>query len=483
VVAGLRAVGVDRTDLRCGNEHSEARQRRVSKVAPRTLTILAAIRPGEEKPLRDVLRPIGDDIKDKRGKRLEPGAVRIEFRNSRSIHFARFAILDDPDRGPDRKRLLYSANYDGDLAGHLAELIAITSNLDAIWGHVEGYMGRESFAAFIHAHTQEPEAFYIAFRDDTVSRLQDAIAWRRRAQTLVDEASTSAQAPVDQTSTGSVDDLLPSLSSGAPAWAAGRVPPSSVAAIARLFRALPIVADLFRAVVRCGVGNVFRGTRRITASLDRYPLVRSLNRLTGNHMAPLRSTYSSVWLDGCTVPVPIVPGDEVPSGPAPQSPPAFREDVIAQNQLTLVTVVMPEQIDRVRAVMAAIDSYSRRLAPPGSLIGVSTIHFVKWLVIDNGHRLMMVSDYDGSWENYIDEFAEMILSGLDAIWETAYGYPPDGARDLPALKQFLRNHQVPSEVFFSAYPEETVLNVTNDRAFAHACAAAGDPLRRWLQRV
>ena len=56
----------------------------------------------------------------------------------------------------------------------------------------------------------------------------------------------------------------------------------------------------------------------------------------------------------------------------------------------------------------------------------------------------------------------MILSGLDAIWETAYGYPPDGARDVPAFKRFLRSHQVPSEVFFSAYPEETVLNMTND---------------------
>jgi len=73
----------------------------------------------------------------------------------------------------------------------------------------------------------------------------------------------------------------------------------------------------------------------------------------------------------------------------------------------------------------------------------------------------MVSDYDGSWESYIDEFAEMILSGLDAIWETSLAYPPDGARDLPAFKWFLRSHQVPAEVFFSAYPSETVLNIVN----------------------
>ena len=442
----------------------------MSEVAPRTLTVLAAIRPGEEEPLRAVLRAIGDDIK---GKRLDPGAVRIEFRHSRHIHFARFVVLDDPDRGRDRKRLLYSANYDGELDRHLAELIAITPDMDAIWGRVEGYTGPAAFAAFIRAHAQEPEAFYIAFRDQTVERIRDAIAFRRRAQTLIDQASSASLAA-----------LLPRLSSGAASYATSQPLPAIVAATERLFRALPIVGDLFRMVARSGVGNVFRGTQRITASLDRYPLLRWLNHLTGNRLPPRRSPYSSVWLDHCTVPVPLVPGDEMPSGPDHQTPPTFREDVIAQNQLTLVTVVMPGQVDRVRAVMAAIDSYAKRLSPPGSLMGISTIHFVKWLVIDNGRRLMMVSDYDGSWESYIDEFAEMILSGLDAIWETSYGYPPDGARDLPAFKRFLRSHQVPAEIFFSAYPEETVLNIVNDQAFAHECAgAAGGPLRGLLQRV
>jgi hypothetical protein len=440
----------------------------VSHVAPRTLTVLAAIRPGEEEPLRDVLRPIGDDVK---GKRLARGAVRIEFRDSRRIHFARFAILDDPDRGRDRRRLLYSANYDGDLDSHLAELIAITSDMDAIWGRVEGYTGTAAFAAFIQAHAQEPEAFYIAFRDETVERLHDAIACRRRAQTLIDEASS-----------GPLATLEARLSSGAPSWARRRT--LQVEPVERLLRALPIVADLFRAFVRCGVGNVVRGARRIIGSLDRYPLFRWLNRLTGNRMPPRQSSYSSVSLDNCTVAAPLVPGDEVPSGPDHQIPPTFREDVIAQNQLTLVTVVVPGQVDRVRAVMAAIDGYSKRLSPPGSLIGISTIHFVKWLVIDNGRRLMMVSDYDGSWESYIDEFAEMILSGLDAIWETSHGYPPDGARDLPAFKRFLRSHQVPAEIFFSAYPDATVLNVVNDRALAYACArASGGPLRGLLQRL
>ena len=232
---------------------------------PQGLTVLAAIRPGEEERLRDVLRPIGDDI---RGRTLQDAAERphIDFCRSRTIHFARFAILDDPDRGPGRKRLLYSSNYDGDLDGHLAELMAITSDMDAIWGRCEAYAGaahvrRRSFGRTLH----EPEAFYIAFRDETVERIQQSIALRRQVQPLLDAASA-----------GSLATILAGLSTGEPAWVvairrafstAGR---SIAAAVERLIRALPIVADLPRAIVRCGFTNVFRGTQRITASLDRY---------------------------------------------------------------------------------------------------------------------------------------------------------------------------------------------------------------------
>jgi hypothetical protein len=212
-------------------------------------------------------------------------------------------------------------------------------------------------------------------------------------------------------------------------------------------RAAPIVLDVVRAVTRFGVRNVLAGVNRIIASLDRRPLFRFLNRITRNQMPPRRSSYSSVALDHCAPYAPLVAGDEVPSALL-SLPAGYREDVITQNQLTLV-----------RAVMAAIDSYARRLSPPGSLLGISTIHFVRWLLIDGGRRLVLVSDYDNSWENYIDEFAEMILSGLDAIWETSLGYPPDGARDLPSFKRFLRSHQVPAEVFFSAYPDQTVLTI------------------------
>ena len=399
---------------------------------PRCLTVLAAIRQGEDEALRAVLRPIGDDIN---GTRMPPGGrPHVAFPKSAGIHFARFAILSDPDRGPGRARLLFASVYDGTLDAHLAELVALTSDLDAIWGRCEDYAGSGDFAAFVKSHAHEPSAYYIAYRDETAASVRRAIVARR-----ADELAIDAGEPRPPHRGPSFADRLTSM-------------------IRRVIRGAPIVVDVVVALARHGFRTVYRSTLKLVASLDRYPFFKLVNEITSNAMPPRHSLFSHVSPDVCAARAPLAPGDEIPSGLRP----AFREDVVTQNQLTLVTVIEPGYEHRVRAVMSAIDSYANRLAPPGSLIGISTIHFVRWLVIDDGRRLMMVSDYDGSWENYIDEFAEMIVSGLDAIWETAIGFPPDGARDLPAFKRFLRSHQVPAEVFFSAYPDETVLNIARD---------------------
>src|SRR5262245_12693377 len=110
---------------------------------PSCLTVLAPIKPGQVDALRAVLRPIGDDIN---GKHMPPGGrPHIDFTRSQAIHFARFAILTDPDRGPDRFRLLYASVYDGSLQAHAREIEALCTDVDAIWGRLEGFRGRDRF--------------------------------------------------------------------------------------------------------------------------------------------------------------------------------------------------------------------------------------------------------------------------------------------------------------------------------------------------
>jgi hypothetical protein len=205
-------------------------------------------------------------------------------------------------------------------------------------------------------------------------------------------------------------------------------------------------------MLRLGPRDVLAAGLQINATLNRVWWIRSMNLLFCNRPVPPPSPYSQARTNEAGF----------PPQPAPAPPP---EDAILQNQLTLVTDVRPECLNQLRAVLALIDLYGRRLSAPGSLVGISTIHTVRWTLIDEGRRLLMVSNYDGTWENYIDEFAEMILSGLDALWTSAPDYPRAGAQDLAALKLFLRAHQAPANAFYSAYPGTSVLNLRDDLEF------------------
>jgi hypothetical protein len=392
------------------------------------LIVIARIKPGYEPGLRTTLNRIGNDIK---GKRLAGGAPEphIDFPSSRTIHFARLAILDDPDRGPEFKRLLLVTDYDGRWRDHVLELAALTTDPGAIWGCCEGYVDSAHFPQFIRAHTVKPQAYYIAFRNLTLQQIRSLLKLREEST-----APPIDSAPASLTATSRVvfDDLV-------------RFPAVGLEAPGLLLRRGPLTTLL--------------AARRVNATLDRVWWVWWFNRLTLNSFPAPPIRYSAAPVDTTADCMPATTEDEVTPNRAWDGTPG--EDIVTQNQLTLVTVVKPKQLAQLLAVLAVIDIYARRLSAPGSLVGIATIHTVRWAVIDGGKRLLMASNYDGTWENYIDEFAELILSGLNAIWETSYGFPQLGAQDLVAFKTFLRCHQVPASVFYSGYPSGTVANIVD----------------------
>jgi len=390
------------------------------------LIVVAPIKAGAEESLRQTLNHIGNDI---RGRRLAQEAIQphIEFPASRTLHFARMALLDDAGAGPGRKRLLLVTDYDGSLHDHASELFDLTTNPDAIWGCCEGYGGRAAFGEFLRSHTVAPQAYYIALPGFSLDRIRRLIQQRLQLEPFVPS--------------------IPGRSLVGKAFALG-------ADIARF----PMAAvDLLGIVRRHGAVNTLAAARQVNATLDRIWYIWLFNRLTLNgHTSPAHR-YSQAPMDATRCA--SVAGDETTPDCAWDGVPA--EDLVSQNQLTLVTVVHPDQVDRLRAVLAVIDLYGKRLAEPGSLVGISTIHTVRWALLDDGHRLLLASNYDGTWENYIDEFAELILSGLDAIWSTSLGWPEAGAQDVEALKYFLRCHQVPANVFYSAIPDATLVNIVD----------------------
>lgn len=392
------------------------------------LIVMFGVKPECEPRLRSILNRIGNDVK---GKRLAGGdpEPHIDFPRSRTLHFARLALLDDPDRGVELKRLLLVTDYDGNWRDHVLELASLTSDPDAIWGCCVGYTGSDRFAEFISDHTVEPQAYYIAFRDVTLEQIRRLL--KLRAESTAPPGNWP-RSPLTAAVKSIVDDFA-------------RFPGVGMAVPGILLRRGPF--------------TTLSAARRVNATLDRVWWVWWFNRLTLNSFPAPAIRFSSARVDTTAGCVPASQEDEVTASVTWEGTPA--EDLVAQNQLTLVTVVKPAELAQLQAVLEVIDLYARRLAAQGSLVGIATIHTVRWAIIDGGKRLLLVSNYDGTWENYIDEFAELILSGLNAIWDSSYGFPQLGAQDLAAFKDFLRCHQVPANVFYSGYPAGTVASIVD----------------------
>ncbi len=89
------------------------------------------------------------------------------------------------------------------------------------------------------------------------------------------------------------------------------------------------------------------------------------------------------------------------------------------------------------------------------------------MIIDRGRRLLFFSNYDGSWVNYLGDFIDKAAAGLTAVWSNTLGCPKAhglysaGATDEQRFKSWTRDHQIVTQVWYSAYEELTVDNINN----------------------
>jgi len=123
-------------------------------------------------------------------------------------------------------------------------------------------------------------------------------------------------------------------------------------------------------------------------------------------------------------------------------------------------------------------------------MGIPSIHFAHWSMIDKGRRLLFVSNFDGSWENYLDDFIDKASVGLTGIWSNTAGFPKarwlvlDGAREGSRFKAYARDSQTNTNVWYSAYKQLTVQTIDNNSAIREDLFTSLDDAatRNWLRR-
>jgi hypothetical protein len=378
----------------------------------------------------------------------------LPFADLSELHFASlFVIEDDGDFEPT---LVFESNIDGTIAAYIERLCDVApTGLQTIFSSCRGYsevpFHRAAMRAFLSAHVLQPNAAFVGNVGRAVGRIKDESILVSTIERRLDELVANGRL----TSADSAYNDIRAAASRTQCWA--------LQAQARL-----APAELFkrRAAFAAVAGAAYLGWP-IT-----LPVLLLFIAVLRVHEMGDRSDVS-------------VEADHVAAVSA-------SEDKIGQNHFASVTVVKPGIFRRVtlRSVLFLIN-LAASLSVSGSLSELTNIHFAHWVLLDRGRRLLFVTNYDGSWENYLDDFIDRAAPGLTAIWSNVVNFPKTsflvfgGARDERNFKRVARASQIRTNLWYSAYPTLAVPSIDNNSTIRDGLASAprAAALDNWLQTL
>ncbi|MGG7055997.1 hypothetical protein [Nitrosomonas sp. ANs5] len=127
------------------------------------------------------------------------------------------------------------------------------------------------------------------------------------------------------------------------------------------------------------------------------------------------------------------------------------------------------------------------------LITLSLIHYARWVIIGKNQfphldssqpkeklhysYMLFFSNFNGSWDQYVDSFTFAIPGGLDLFWKWNIRYPKSVA--LTPFHHYIRYNQIETIHYYNAYPLATSNDVKSAKAVKDAliqfqCQSADD---------
>lgn len=107
------------------------------------------------------------------------------------------------------------------------------------------------------------------------------------------------------------------------------------------------------------------------------------------------------------------------------------------------------------------------------LVNLSFIHFARWVVIPRNRfpylggkqkqeellydYLLFFSNFNGTWNQYIDAFSAVLSRGLNSIWGWSEKFP--GSVPVTPFKRHIGRCQFDTDYYYTAYPCATTSDV------------------------
>ena len=422
--------------------------------------VLAAIDPKRETTLRQLLASMNLGTG-----RANPNNSLIPFGQFEKLHFARLLIVDDKTINDIRAYslppttfplyLAFLGDVDGDRDTLLEELARLAPNgLRSIFLCCEGFTSDTDLVAWMKRHSTPSAASYVNWLGRTIRC--------SREEALLHEA---------------LENYIKSNA-------------SSLTGL----RPREIHAHLQRFI------QAERSSGRLALTTeDRTPLgwwTRNLLHLIG---VPLLFFLASPILVpiGVIVLIRLRTLEKTDPELCPRVDSAYSnalallEDHDVTNQFTAMGSLKPGVVRLLITIFALliIDWAARHIFTRGRLARVRTIHFARWVFLDGRKRVVFFSNYDGSLEAYMDDFINKVGFGLNLIFSNGIGYPrtnfliKDGCSDERKFKEYLRRHQLPTQVWYNACQGLTAVDLERNariRKGLESLSMSDQDSREWV---
>lgn len=364
----------------------------------------------------------------------------VPFARFPQLHFARFVILDDPtlgdikEYGLDPPRLpIYLAfigDCDGAAADCLADLAARSGDgLRRVFGYCTDFRSDADLLAWLRAHDLPIAASYVNWVGRTVRQIKQESVLQRVLSARVDR--TPLESPEDARARWR--EMVSFVRTEIERRRLTLTPPDATPLGWLLAKWVSLVVSLL--VLLLALPFLL-----VLAPL----LIFQLRRLEKSDPEICPRPASGLLVELQTL-----------------------EDQDITNQYTAFGSAKPGAFRRwlITVVFAVIQFTARYVFTRGYLGRVQTIHFARWVFVDDKRRVLFTSNYDGGHQAYMDDFINKVAWGLNVAFSSGIGWPHTdfllarGARRESYFKYFQRRHQLPTQVWYKAYPGLTLCDM------------------------
>lgn len=427
------------------------------------MAIVSPVKPAAVEGLRALLNKIGDDPEKN---------TYVPFRSLRTLHFSSLVLHDAHQDKGFSPCLVFENNFDGAVEPFLQELCGLAGpGLHEIYSHCEDYKPTsadrpEALVSYLTAHVVRPNAFHIGNTGRTAERIVQERDLKDALEAYSDQMVTSPGYPLPANELRSrIQNHIRSMAQFKDLAQTGPrqtflekfIPWMKIVLLALMLLLIVVIRLPWSAIA-------------VVVLLVAYLLVLRSKET--------RDSVSSEVADPDNVRSLVDQEDHTHS---------------VQNHMASITIVKPGWLRRATlwAVLSLVNMLARARATHGELSGIPSIHFAHWSMIDGGRRLLFLSNFDGSWENYLDDFIDKAHAGLTAVWSNTVDFPRTrflilgGATDGPRFKAMARNSQTVTNAWYSAYRDLTVQGIDNSSSLREQLFTDlnNEQTAQWLMRL